>query len=205
LFTAHPVRAQDKQAPAPKVDVVPGQVRNRQTVVDYDGTQLRAVLGADEALEGTAVSALGDVLVGRLHDPTDEMLGATLQPVNDVLRAQLGIPAGRGLLVTFVRGDGASAQAGLRQNDILLALAERPLASPADLNKELKAAGESAVPLRILRAGKSMTLQVRPSYRVTIGPAAAQKTEYYIGVSLGTVEDALRAQLALPSGQGVVV
>jgi C-terminal processing protease CtpA/Prc len=125
--------------------------------------------------------------------------------VGDALRAQLDIPTGRGLLVASLRGDSPSAQAGLKQNDILLSLADKPLAAADDLTKQLKAAGDSAVPLKVLRAGKPITIQVRPVYHVTIGAAREQKTEYYFGVSIEPADEALRAQLSLPSGQGVLV
>src|SRR5205807_1114219 len=110
-----------------------------------------------------------------------ETLGATLKPIDDTLRAQLDIPSGQGLLVTCLRGDGPGAQAGLKQNDIVLSLAGKPLAAADDLPKQLKAAGEAPVPLKILRAGKPITIQVRPVYRVTLGPVTEQKAEYYIG------------------------
>jgi C-terminal processing protease CtpA/Prc len=148
--------------------------------------------------------ALSDLLF-TVRNPADELFGASLQPISDALRAQLEIPAGQGLLVTSLRGDGPSAQAGLQQNDILLTLADKPLASTDDLTKQLKAAGKSAVPLKILRGGKPVTIQVRPSYRVTFGLVAEPKTEYYIGVSLEPVDDAFRAQLRLPADQGVII
>src|SRR5262245_49317730 len=52
--------------------------------------------------------------IARLWDSADDLLGATLQPVGDTLRAQLDIPAGQGLVVEGLRGDGASAQVGLQ-------------------------------------------------------------------------------------------
>jgi len=163
---------------------------------------LQTVLTRDPESAGPL---LARVLVSQVVDPADEMLGATLQSVGDVLRAQLDIPAGQGLLVAALRDDGPSSQAGLKQNDILLTLADKPLTTAADVTKLLKAAGESGVPLKAIRAGKPITIQVRPIYRVTIGPAAEQKTEYYIGVSLDPPDNALRTQLGLPADQGVVV
>jgi membrane-associated protease RseP (regulator of RpoE activity) len=189
LLAAAPARAQNPAVPAAGAD------RNRPLAIDVDQVGLPDKIVAD----------LNDVLVARLHDPADELLGATLRPVGDTLRAQLGIPAGRGLLVAALRGDGPSAQAGLQQNDVLLSLADKPLAAPDDLAKCLKAAGEAPVPLKVLRAGKPVTLQVRPVYRVTLGPVAEQKTEYYIGVSVDPVDDALRSQLGLSADQGVVI
>jgi membrane-associated protease RseP (regulator of RpoE activity) len=145
------------------------------------------------------------LLLARLVNAADEILGATIQPVGDSLRAQLEIPAGQGLLVASVLADGPSAQAGLKANDILLTLADKPLASTEELTRQLKAAGDSAVPLKLLRAGKPMTIQVRPIYRVTLGPVEEKKTEYFIGVSIEAVDDPLRAQLGLAAGRGVLV
>jgi PDZ domain len=138
-------------------------------------------------------------------DPLEELLGATLKPVDEVLRAQLVIPAGQGLLVASLRANGPSAESGLHKDDILLSLAAKPLASTEDLTKQLLAAGQSNVPLKVLRGGKSITIQVRPQYKVTFGPVAKEQTEYYIGVSLEPIEDALRTQLGLAAGQGVVI
>jgi C-terminal processing protease CtpA/Prc len=164
----------------------------------------RAVLDYDNAGTAKDVSALlTQVLV--TYDQGDETLGATLKPIDDALRAQLDIPAGQGVLVFSLRHDGPSAQAGLKVNDILLSLADKPLTAAQDMDKQLRAAGDAPVYLRLLRTGKPVTLQVRPVYRVTLGPVEEKKTEYYIGVSIDPVNDPLRTQLALPAGQGVVV
>jgi membrane-associated protease RseP (regulator of RpoE activity) len=191
LLAAYPVPAQNP-APPPK--------NNNQELYERARWNLNTVV-ADDLANLTAREFL---LAARL-DPADELFGATLQPVSDALRAQLEVPAGQGLLVASLREDGPSAQAGLKQNDILLTLADKPLATADDLTKQLKAAGEAAVSLKVLRAGKPVTIQVRPNYRVTLGAVAEPKSEYFIGVSVDPVDDALRAQLALPSGQGVVI
>jgi serine protease Do len=70
---------------------------------------------------------------------------------------------------------------------------------------QLKAAGDENVTMKLVRAGKTINIQVRPVYRVTLGPVQDTKTEYFLGVSLNAVDDALRAQLALPEGSGVLV
>ncbi len=145
------------------------------------------------------------LLLARALDQGDENLGATLQPVSEALRAQLDVPAGQGLLVASLRADGPGALAGLKQNDILLSLADKPLAAAADLTKHLKAAGDAAVQLKMLRAGKPVSLPVRPIYHVTLGPVAEKKTEYFIGVSMDPVDEALRNQLGLAANQGVVI
>lgn len=188
LLAAYPVPAQDPATPKP----------------DGQGVRYRPLFVADIA-DWDGDGAPDKWVVASLRDPADELLGATLQPVGDALRAQLELRAGQGLLVASLRADGPSAQAGLKQNDILLTLGDKQLASADDLTRHLKAAGESPVPLKLLRAGKPVTVQVRPSYHVTLGPVAEPKTEYYIGVSLDPADDALRAQLGLPPGQGVLI
>jgi serine protease Do len=147
----------------------------------------------------------GRLMWARLLNSTDQLLGANLEPISEALRAQLDVPAGQGLLVSNVRADGPSAVAGLKANDVLLTLGEKPLAAPEDLNKQLKAAGEAPVPLKLLRAGKPVTIQIQPIYRVTLGPAGEQKTEYYIGVNVDPLDDALRAQLGLQPGKGMLI
>jgi C-terminal processing protease CtpA/Prc len=140
-----------------------------------------------------------------LFNPADETFGGTLVPISDVLRAQLNVPAGQGVLVESLRGDGPCALAGLKQYDVLLTLADKPLASADDLTKHLKAAGEAPVPLKLLRGGKRKTIQVRPNYRVTLAPVGEDKKEYFLGISLGSIDEALRSQLALSAGQGVII
>ena len=159
------------------------------------------VLDNDEA--GWVDAAIGDLVVSL--DLTDEILGASLQPVSDALRAQLAIPKGQGLLVASLHKDSPSAQAGLRQNDVLLTLADKPLASAEDLTKHLRAAGEAPVSLKVLRNGKRMSLQVRPIYKVTLGPVEVRNIEYFIGVSLESLDDALRTHLGLSEGKGVLL
>jgi C-terminal processing protease CtpA/Prc len=187
------VRAQDPTKEPAKPQVKPSAGREaEQTYKDYANVYLDALSRKEQSLVA-------------FQGPGDDLLGATLQPVGDTLREQLAIKAGQGLVVEALRADGACAQAGLQQNDVLLLLADKPLNSTNDLNKGLKEAGDSAVPLRVLREGKPITIQVRPIYHVTIGPVREKRTEYFLGVSVVGPNETVRAQLGLPDGQGVVV
>ena len=174
----------------------------------FDTTTAQLLLNARTGLRdynsGGVNFTTADVFVSNA-DPLEELLGATLKPVDEVLRAQLVIPAGQGLLIASLRANGPSAETGLHKDDILLSLGAKPLASTDDLTKQLLAAGQSNVPLKVLRGGKPVTIQVRPEYKVTFGPVAKEQIEYYIGVGLEPIEDALRTQLGLSAGQGVVI
>jgi S1-C subfamily serine protease len=164
----------------------------------FPNTQNAGVLGSGEQWSNAFWTMA-------IHDPADEALGATLEPAADSLRSQLGIPKEQGVVVAMLADDGPAARAGLKQNDILMSLAGKPLAQADDLPKQLKAAGEAPVQLEVLRAGKPLSLKVRPVYRVTLGEAVEEKTDYHIGVSATPADDTLRAHLQLPAGRGLVV
>lgn len=151
------------------------------------------------------VTAPGGVYVHTFREPADTTLGMTLEPVSDAARAQLGVPAGQGAVVFTITPDGPAAMAGLLWNDILLTVAGKPVGSADELTKQLKAAGESAVPLKLIREGKPQTLQIRPVYRVTLGPVKEEKTDYYLGVNATEADDTLRAHIKTLGGKGLVV
>jgi len=63
--------------------------------------------------------------------PADDLLGATMQPVGRRIAGRSSdIPAGQGLVVEGLRGEGASAQAGLQQNDIYFRSPTSPWGPP---------------------------------------------------------------------------
>jgi membrane-associated protease RseP (regulator of RpoE activity) len=191
-----------------------GLVSRSRLYVDQQNCQACHSVQATHPLQGAepqgALNLTADDLrverpfLAVFHDPADAALGATLEPVSDALRAQLGIPKGQGLVVASLAGDGPAADAGLQEKDVLLDVADKPLASADDLPKWLKAAGEAPVRLRLFRAGKPVNLQVRPIYRVTLGPVGEQKTDYYIGVAVAHPDETLRAHLELPAAAGLV-
>lgn len=136
----------------------------------------------------------------------DTAFGATLNPADDSLRTQLGIPAGQGLVASNVAAGGPAAQVGIENNDILVRLGEADLGAPERLVEVLRAAGDKAATLRLIRAGKPLEIQIKPVYRVTFGPAAPEPQQYFIGVQIDPPDDVLRAHLTqLPEGQGLVV
>ena len=151
---------------------------------------------------GSAIPNRFQVLA--LADPLNELLGASFAPASDSLRAQLDLPKDQGLVVNSVVHQGPAEEAGLLQNDILLTLADKPVAGPEDLVKALKAAGETPAPLKVLRVGKAVTLSVRPVYRVTWGAVVQGKTDYFIGVNATPIDETLQTQLALPKDQGLL-
>jgi serine protease Do len=148
----------------------------------------------------------GRVLLDLDGAPDASGLGLSLEQADRAVRAQLGLPNDRGLVVASLTEDGPAARAGLQENDILLTLDEKPLDRPDDLVVRLKEAGEKTAPLALIRAGKPLTIRIKPEYRVVFKAIEPEKTAYYIGVPVKAIDATLRAHLpVLPEGQGLVV
>ena len=125
----------------------------------------------------------------------EELLGATLQPLRPVQRAQIDIPEGQGLIVDGVNPNSAADQIGLRAYDILLTLSDKPLAKPEDFNEVLKTSGTGkALTLVFLRKGKRETVELQPLSVITFGPVAKVERSYMIGVAVGPLDEVLTAQ-----------
>src|SRR5438874_6313128 len=140
LLGAYSARAQEAQPSGDLRDPAIGRPAQGQDPFSVS-------LNFDRQADLATVAAYRDWRIAALWDSADDMLGANLQPVGEALRAQLDLPAGQGLVVEGLRGDGACAWAGLQQNDILLSVADKPLGTVGDLIKQLKAAGDSPVAL----------------------------------------------------------
>lgn len=94
----------------------------------------------------------------------DVIRGVQLTPVPDVLRTQLSIPEGQGVVVEAVREGSTGAAAGLKKHDVLLEIDGKKVASPADVRTLLKRDSK----VKALRGGKEQILE----------PAPAPKKEY---------------------------
>ena len=81
--------------------------------------------------------------------------GAQLAPVPDVLRSQLSIPEGQGVVVESVREGSTGAAAGLQKHDVILEIDGQKVTSPADVKSLLKRDSK----VKGLRGGKEVTLQ----------------------------------------------
>lgn len=92
-------------------------------------------------------------------------IGVGCEPVPAVLRAQLKLPEGEGLVVVDVAEGSPAAAAGLQVNDVLLAAGDKPLKSVADLVSVVSEAKETDITFKLLRGGEGTTLVVRPAKR----------------------------------------
>lgn len=158
-------------------------------------------------------TALADFLLA-LSEPQagKHWIGVHVTSVDPTLRAQLGLPANEGIVVTNVDANSPAWETGLAQHDVLLRLGDKPLASAEDLNKQVDAIGEKPVGLTVLRQGRKLSLQITPKLSKRLATvnanevlSGATQTRYRIGVELSSPDTALRSQLKLAEDQGVVV
>ena len=89
------------------------------------------------------------------ESPSTGLLGMGLKTVNPKEAKALGVPAGKGLLVTGVEPDSPAADAGLRRGDVILEMNQVPVKSVEDARKAV-ADGKhrGAVMLLLTRQGQ---------------------------------------------------
>ncbi|MGE0610634.1 MAG: S1C family serine protease, partial [Pirellulales bacterium] len=88
------------------------------------------------------------------------------------LRAQLGLPDDQGLIVHGVVKETPAEKAGLKEHDVLLAAAGKPLKSLRDLVNAVQSAQEGELTIDLLRGGKPDSVTVKPVKRPEGGPGA---------------------------------
>jgi len=88
-------------------------------------------------------------------------LGVELTPVTPDIAQQLGIPKGtQGLVVASVDPNGAAAQAGVRQGDVILQINRQPVRSGNDVRSALDKSGDRPALLQIMHGGQTLFLAV---------------------------------------------
>ncbi|MFO0890035.1 MAG: PDZ domain-containing protein [Isosphaeraceae bacterium] len=180
---------------------VRGQVGDAVKRYEAAGRLLGYVQGAGEAKVAEPQETWELLTLGSPMEPGP---GLSLVPLDDATRAHLKLPRGEGLLVASVTAHSPAAAAGVHPNDILLSIDDGPLSKPEDLEARLKAAGEKPQTLSLLRQGQKKTIKVQPQVIVTFGPVQAEATSYFIGVNVGSLDPALRSQLSVPEGRGLI-
>ena len=135
-------------------------------------------------------------------------LGADVAQVDDVLRSHLGLADGKGLVVSAVADDGPAAKAGIQKNDVLTTIGGEEISDLDAFRKSLEAAAGKPIAIGLIRAGKKQSIELIPIAPVIADldlSAAIAQPKYWLGVGLACADDALRSQLSLPAGEGLVV
>ncbi len=88
-------------------------------------------------------------------------LGVSATEASEALAAQLALPPGAGLVVSYVAPESPAAKAGLRKNDVLVQFQDQSLVHPAQLRKLVQAHKEGdSVEIAFYRSGKRETVTV---------------------------------------------
>ena len=96
---------------------------------------------------------------GRIVRP---WLGVSMQRVTPDLAAGFGLPRPAGLVVKEVFADGPGAAAGLKRNDVIVALRDQPIDDEASLRFRLSTlAGRRDGAGEVIRAGKEVIVQLK--------------------------------------------
>ncbi|MFN3961214.1 MAG: Do family serine endopeptidase, partial [Parvularculaceae bacterium] len=142
-------------------------------------------------------------------------LGVSIQPVDDGIKAALGLKEKKGALVAEVLPGTPAAKAGVEAQDLILKLNGRDIADPRDLTRSISALppGEKAR-LTVLRGKAEQTLVVTLGTRDADPQVASAETPQSsedvlsseAGVRVAEITDAARRQFRIPDGvSGVVV
>ena len=89
-------------------------------------------------------------------------VGVILSEADDTLRAQVGLAAGEGLIVTEVYPDTPAAKAGIQPHDVLVILDGKRLSTVDAVNAQIQEIKEREVELKLLRGGKEVTVKIAP-------------------------------------------
>jgi membrane-associated protease RseP (regulator of RpoE activity) len=153
--------------------------------------------GASAAWDTAAISAL---------QPQGPWIGISVGPADGVLRSQLRLPEGTGVVVTQVVPNGPAQQSGVEEHDVLLSVNDKPVAAGEDLDKILQAFTPGAAPLtlKLLKHGQAVEKQVTPRKSdakewlsaFVAHPAPA----FRIGLQASEPDETLKRQLNLASG-----
>ena len=91
------------------------------------------------------------------------ILGVYCTPASDILKKHLHLEDA--LVINSVIDDSAASEAGLKEHDLLLSVNDDEVTTGEELMKLVNDAGEKELTLKIIRAGKKMTVQATPRER----------------------------------------
>lgn len=94
---------------------------------------------------------------------TGGKLGISVEPLTAEIAKQLNVPVTtQGAVVTEIDPDGAAAEAGIQQGDVIMEINRQPVKSPDDLKSGLDKAGTKTSMLLINRRGQTAYITVKP-------------------------------------------
>ena len=98
-------------------------------------------------------------------EKTDYWIGVRCAELPALLRAQLDLPEGQGVLIDEVVADSPAQRAGLKAYDVVFAVDGKPVADPQALAGAVARAEDREVKIDYLRAGRKESVTVKPGPR----------------------------------------
>jgi hypothetical protein len=138
---AKPLKVELRRIPKPQVALT------SQAFVDFANVDLTLTGQAED---------------GRSNEKPTYRLGVSLAEADEVLRSQLKLADGQGLVVTQVIADGPAAKAGVAKNDLILTFDQAPTKGVEDLTARVQKVGDKPTSMVLQRAGEKVTIDVRP-------------------------------------------
>jgi len=89
-------------------------------------------------------------------------IGVSLSEADDVLRSQLRLASGEGLVVTEVLDDSPAGKAGIQKYDVLIKLDGKRLTTIEAINGQIQEIKDRKVAAVLLRAGNEISIDVTP-------------------------------------------
>lgn len=166
---------------------------------DSDGATASASGGGQEQKVIIIKSIEADSPKAQAARKDQGWLGVGIEEASEALAAQLNLPPGVGLLITYVTPDSPATKVGLKKNDVLVEFDGQSLVHPAQLRKlvQVRKEGDS-VELVFYRAGKKQTASAK------LGKAPARfgalEDERALHGDLGALSQQLRE---LPIGDAI--
>ncbi|HJT35003.1 MAG TPA: PDZ domain-containing protein [Pirellulales bacterium] len=96
---------------------------------------------------------------------TDYWIGVRCAEVPGLLRAQLELPEGQGVLIDQVIAGAPAEQAGLKTFDVIVLAAGKKVTTPRDVADAVAQADGDELEIEYLRGGKQHTVTVKPAPR----------------------------------------
>ncbi|TGN61817.1 Do family serine endopeptidase [Paracoccus liaowanqingii] len=138
-------------------------------------------------------------------------IGVGLQAIDNSLADALGLENTSGAIVANVEPGSPAASAGLQEGDVLLSLEGEQIEDPRSLTRRVAGiAPDTTVSFTVQRDGETQTVDLTLAQREDSQSAGgndvpAAGTDQPMGVGLTTIPEAMRRQLGLNEGLGIMV
>ena len=165
-------------------------------------------MGIGFAIPINLAKAISDQLIEH-GSVTRGYLGVVIQPLTQDLAATFGLENTKGILVSQVAENSPADKAGLKQGDVIVECAGKPVTKIGDFRNRisLKTPGSEET-LTILRDGERKTVTVtigKLSEAPQAASASGKEDAQELGFTVQTLTEQLAQQLGIQADKGVVV